>query len=939
MARKKRTTQEKEVQDYRHDSAKRKNNPSAGIAAQGKIHEKPKQEYAYNPHLPPNLRFDPKGDADKLPELLQEAQQRPLTAEETKTIADALKHHEPWLEWAGKQETKSFAVDPVALHIHERVSTKAILKVAERENVQRSLFADPEQEYNAAVDFYQHDVDWANRLILGDSLTVMSSLAHREDLAGKVQMIYIDPPYGIKFASNFQPTVFQRDVKDREQDLTREREQIKAYRDTWTLGVHSYLAYLRDRLIVAKELLTDSGSIFVQISDENVHRVRCIMDEVFGSENFVAMIYFQTAANQNTNRIQRLFDVILWYKKTTSLKYNEIFTIRTEAEIETVFTAKDEVSGERYKPMQLDISKESKQYERLAKAERLTPNGNNWKRSINDFPYVRYHNVWTGTIESTFSKEKIYVVQTNRNVIERCLLMTTDPGDLILDPTCGSGTSAYAAEKWGRRWITIDTSRVAVALARQRLLTASFDYYKLKDESKGISGGFISKNVPRVTRLSIAQNTALDPIFAKHEPILIKKLETLNSALSEVTQEIRTQLLAKLAEKETREGKRSITDADRRRWHLPETAWQEWEVPFDTDPDWHEPLQNALTDYRNAWRAKMDEVNACIAASSEGEELVDQPEVDRKRIRVSGPFTVEAVQPAEESLDLDSPIGGEPIEDMDTYVDKEGDEAVNAEAYLDKMIRLLKNDGVRFAENRTMKFATLDPIEGDVLHAEGEWETDDEEQRLVAVVFGPQHGPVTSVLVEDCLPIASRRGYDELVFAGFSFDGASQAIIQEDPNPRVRAHMAYINPDVAMGKLLKETPTSQLFTVFGLPRTELKTTDSGEYIVKMEGVDIYNPVDNTVNSAGADKVAAWFVDSDYNGRDFCITQAFFPDKSAWTKIARDLKGVVDPECFEKFSGTESLPFAAGEHACVAVKVIDPRGNEVMRVHALGEREY
>ncbi len=504
---------------------------------------------------------------------------------------------------------------------------------------------------------------------------------------------------------------------------------------------------------------------------------------------------------------------------------------------------------------------------------------------------------------------------------------------------CGGGTTAYVAEQWGRRWITIDTSRVALALARQRLLTSSFEYYQLKDESQGITGGFVNKNVPHITLKSIAQNTALDPIFAKHEPILKEKLETLNSALVAVTQEIRTKLLAKLVEKETREGKRSITDADRRRWQLPDAAWQEWEVPFDTDPDWHESLQNTLTDYREAWRAKMNEVNACIAASSEGEELVDQPEVDRKRIRVSGPFTVEAVQPAEESLDLDSPIGGEPIEELDTYEDKEGDEAVNAEAYLDKMIRLLKNDGVRFAENKTMKFATLDPLEGDVLHAEGEWETDDEEQRLVAVVFGPQHGPVTSVLVEDCLPIASRRGYDELVFAGFSFDSASQAIIQEDPNPRVRAHMAYINPDVAMGKLLKETPTSQLFTVFGLPRTELKTTDSGEYIVKMEGVDIYNPVDNTVNSAGADKVAAWFVDSDYNGRDFCITQAFFPDKSAWTKIARDLKGVVDPECFEKFSGTESLPFPAGEHACVAVKVIDPRGNEVMRVHALGEREY
>ncbi len=514
---------------------------------------------------------------------------------------------------------------------------------------------------------------------------------------------------------------------------------------------------------------------------------------------------------------------------------------------------------------------------------------------------------------------------------------------------CGSGTTAYVAEKWGRRWITIDTSRVAVALARQRLLTSSFEYHKLKDEADGVVAGFVNKTVPHITLGSIANNTALDPIFEKHEPILEDKLEILNNTLAGVTEEIRTKLHAKLTEKERREGKRSITDADRRRWQLPETAWQEWEVPFDTDPDWPDVLQAALTDYRKAWRAKMGEVNACIAASSEGEELVDQPEVDKKRIRVSGPFTVEAVQPAEESLDTEFPIakgteggvpivGGEPEDLPDTFEDEEGHDAVNAEAYLDKIIRLLKNDGVKFPDNKIMKFATLDPLEGDVLHVEGSWE-DDSTERRVAVAFGPEHGPVTAMQVEQCLRSAYRYGYDDLVFAGFSFDGAAQAAIQDDPNPNVRIHMAHINPDVAMDDLLKETSTSQLFTVFGLPRTELRTTENGEFIVTMEGVDIYNPVDNTVNSAGADKVAAWFIDSDYNGRDFCITQAFFPDKSAWDKIARDLKGVIDSACFEKFSGTESLPFPAGEYGCVAVKVIDPRGNEVMRVHNLRSLVY
>ena len=328
----------------------------------------------------------------------------------------------------------------------------------------------------------------------------------------------------------------------------------------------------------------------------------------------------------------------------------------------------------------------------------------------------------------------------------------------------------------------------------------------------------------------------------------------------------------------------------------------------------------------------MDAVNACIAASAEGEELVDQPEVDRKRNRVSGPFTVEAVQPPEESLDAESPIGGDPEAVPDTFdAETNGHTAVNAEAYLDQMIRLLRHDGVQFPNNQTLKFATLDPLEGDVLHAKGRWEADDTE-RLVAVVFGPQHGPVTAIQVEQCLRAAYRFGYDDLVFAGFSFDGAAQAIIQEDPNPRVRIHLAHINPDIAMGDLLKETPSTQLFTVFGLPRTTLAEVASGEYIVKMEGVDIYNPLDNTVRSAGADKVAAWFVDSDYDGRTFCITQAFFPDKKAWNKIARALKGVIDVDAFETFSGTESFPFSAGEHACVAVKVIDPRGNEVMRVH-------
>ena len=979
MARQNRSTSQKEVRSYRHDKI-RKNIPPARIAAQGTLPPKKNMEYNYNPHLTPVLRYD---DSEEIDELLEKARRGALSDKDVETLSDALKHHTPWLEWAGKKEAgTTFTVDPVALHIHEHVSAEAIVKVAERENVQRELFADPQQEYHKALEFYQHDVEWANRLILGDSLTVMNSLAHREALAGEVQMIYVDPPYRVNFASNFQPTVFQRDVKDTDKDLTRQQEQIKAYRDTWTLGIHSYLAYLRDRMLIAKELLTDGGSIFVQINDENVHRVRSVMDEVFESENFVSTITWTRANMTSSTGMASVSDYILWYAKDKErMKYNPLWLewdertpdplLRRYTQVELEDGTRRGMSvEEKEKPwllpkgsrrfLELSVSSQSggsATYEYQFEGQIYTPPGNRgWSTNLDGLNrlakqrrlvgkeralyYIRYAkdavgrpitNLWTDTAGS---REKTYVVETQPKVIQRCMLMTTDPSDLILDPTCGSGTTAYVAEQWGRRWITIDTSRVAVALARQRILTSTFKYYKLKDESRGIAGGLINGSASYITLKNMAQNTALDSIFARHEPILDEKLAALNSELASVTPETRRRLHIKLMEKQERDGLRAITDADRRRWQLPERAWQEWEVPFDPDPDWHEALQEALTDYRKAWQEKMDEVNTCIAASSESEELVDKPVADSRYIRVSGPFTVEAVQPAEESLNDDSPIGGEPEETLDTFESENSDrESTNAGAYLDKMIRLLRNDSVRFPDDQVLKFATLEPLEGEILHAEGNWE-DSNAPRHVAVVFGPQYGAVTAKQVEECLPIASQRGYKELVFAGFSFDALAQDVIDADPNPRVHTHMAYINPDVDMDDLLKQTSTSQLFTVFGRPRTKADPTGNGEYIVKMEGVDIYNPVDNTVSAAGADKVAAWFVDTDYDGRIFCIAQAFFPDKKAWGKIARDLKGVVDTERFEQFSGTESLPFPVGEHARVAVKVIDPRGNEVMRVHVL-----
>lgn len=504
MARKKKTNDTQpdgslaSVSDYRHPEATRKNNPPAKIAAEGYVPLVPKAEYLYSPRRPPELRFDPTGRADELPELLAKATKRKLTEVEAWVLAGALRVHEPWLEWAGKRETKSFAVDPVALHIHERVSAQAILKVAAREDVNRSLFADPEQEYNEAVQFYKHDVDWSNRLILGDSLQVMSSLARREDLAGKVQMIYIDPPYGIKFASNFQPEIGKRDVKDKETNLTREAEMVKAYRDTWTLGVHSYLAYLRDRLIVAKELLNDSGSIFVQISDENLHRVRTLLDEVFAPANFIAQITIKKTTGSTADFIPGSCDYLLWYARNRELtKFRQLFTVKqpgdegatgyskvelsngeirslTNEDLESpsslpagaaIFAGDNvtsqsmgrdkgegaaswfriSVSGFEFTPGPKARWKSNEEgMQRLLDAERLLSGDRStlsYKRRLDDFPVTPLLNIWTDTVgQNQLGGEKLFIVQTALKIVERCLLMTTDPGDLVLDPTCGSGS-------------------------------------------------------------------------------------------------------------------------------------------------------------------------------------------------------------------------------------------------------------------------------------------------------------------------------------------------------------------------------------------------------------------------------------------------------------------------------------------------------------------
>jgi adenine-specific DNA-methyltransferase len=1000
---------EVETADYRHSGQKRKNNPPATMAGEGTVPKVARVQYQYSPHLPPALRSDPTGKKDKVPELLAQAGKRPLMESEQKLLAEALGNQQPWLEWAGKQEQHKrgfFEVDPVALHIHERISTQAMVRVLERKDIQRDLFADPQQPYAQAVQFYRHDVDWANRIILGDSLQVMVSLARREDLSGKVQMVYIDPPYGISFKSNFQSLLGDRDVKDRDQDLTREAEMVRAYRDTWTLGIHSYLAYLRDRFIAAKELLTDSGSVFVQISDENVHRVRCVMDEVFGSNNFVSMITFRTTANLVGNYLGNNSDYLLWYSRDISrLKYRQVYKERGLAEdIGARYTryelpdysrhvmAREERGDEdllpkgaqpyRHDNLSSQGATESGGYRfgfngiefkpssgrhwttaldgmtRLAGANRLaapSPRSLGYVRYLKDFPVAEFTSVWSDTATGAFTDDKVYVVQTNTKVIERCLLMTTDPGDLVLDPTCGSGTTAYVAEQWGRRWITGDTSRVALALARQRLMTARFPYYRLRainaqdaqhnpgpwisDPSGEVvgKGTFACKTVPHVTLKSIARNTALDPIVARHEANLSARLQELNASLKQVTTEIRHKLAGKLAEKQKRDGKKSVTDADRRRWDLPKTQWLEWEVPFDSDPDWPSSLQDALAAYRAAWVAKMDEVNACIASNAEMEELVDKPEIVNSIVRVTGPFTVEGVRPEEMSLGQDGLFDPTPDQSELDTPKTESDDG-NLPAYLSQMVQHLRADGVTFLGNHRRRFSRVDAIfeqsSGSLIHAEGTWEDGDANSaNTIGVSFGPPYGPVTAMQVEEA--IRESRQYKDLVIAGFSFDAEASAVVAEKSHPRLRVHAAWIRPDLnqAMEGLLKDTPNSQLFTVFGQPEVDIKATKDG-FVCILTGVDIYNPIENTVLSSGADKVAAWFLDSDFDGRCFCITQAFFPDQNAWEKIAKALGTSADPDAFEAFKGTKSLPFPKGKYGRIAVKVIDPRGNEVMAIRKL-----
>jgi len=897
MAKKKRNSR---VRDYRHDE-KRKNNPPIGMVSyEPKISEPKMNRYAYDPYLSPQLVWAGK----------------------------------PGLKAIEVEDASGIEVESIALHVHERVSAQAIIKAVQREDKQMALFADPELPLHKAVQFYQHDVDWANRLILGDSLLVANSLIERELMIGKVQMIYMDPPYGVKYASNFQARIDQRDVKDGDDYLTREPEMIKAYRDTWTLGIHSYLTYMRDRLRVCKDLLNERRSIFVQISDENLHFVRSLLDDVFGVENFMSQILFEKTGYLGGDYLDETYDYILWYaKKRENVKFNRLVESRTHHALKRYshldlsngqdisLTQKQldeetpvpkgsrwgdkslfsdgETKGESSKPFEFQgIEYHPKQgshwstsingLSRLAEANRI------WKAKarlrfksyVSDNPFAPMSNLWKGVM---IGVPKVYVVQTSPKVIERCILLTTDAGDLVFDPTCGSGTTAFVAEQWGRRWITCDTSRVALALARQRLLTVTFPYYRIDDDSGGQNPGygFRYKTVPHITLKSIAQNTRIDTTAEKYKTLIAEALKKFNQSAN--------------------------------------ASFKEWEVPLEPDKKWPKKTKEWFDEFRRLKQEKQAAIDKIITEDASQEILYDQPEMDRKIVRVSGPFTVEAIPPP--VYEAETPIGGEPesIETGDAIETQS-----TTENHIPTLISLLRKDGVTFPDNKKLTFDLLTARTGGVLHAEGEAES-----KRFAISFGPLHGPVSLMQVEDGLREAYMGGYDEIIFCGFAFDPEAQATINENPHPKIKAHASHIRPDVILkdaegGDLLKTTASSQLFTVFGEPDIELINKD-GEFTIKLLGVDVYDPISGVVHSENVGRVAAWFVDTDYDKRTFCIVQAFFPNKDDWNKLERALKGILDEARFEMLTGHVSLPFRPGEHKRVAVKVIDQRGNEVMKV--------
>ncbi len=870
---------------YKHPEAKSLMRPEVGTQAQFKK-KKPKQTYKYDDSLSPALDWDAKHPAREQGETLIKQVLDAKTLEEAKVAASKLKSlSKPFLNWAGKAERLSFDVPTLPLFIHERLSTKAIIETlaghkTDKQEDMFDLFGDPQHSITDQVlKSYEYQDNWTNRMVLGDSLVVMNSLLHYEGLGGQVQMIYMDPPYGVKFGSNFQPFVRKRDVSHNDdEDMTREPEMVQAYRDTWELGLHSYLTYLRDRLLLARDLLTPSGSIFVQISDENLHHVREVMDEVFGAENFVSVISYVTTSGIPTNTLSRSGDYLLWYAKDIGrVKYRQLFQPKSLGEElageykwirltdgTTRALSKEEQSGAvplpvgsrafRYGPLTSPGATEEGSKPFVFRGKEFKPGANNhWKVTrkglqrladermliarenslayllfLDAFPVAPINNIWADTKWGFDAANKAYVVQTNTKVVERCLLMTTDPGDLVLDPTCGSGTTAYVAEQWGRRWITADTSRVPLALARQRLLTATFPWYELKDQYRGPAGGFVYKR---------KQN---------------KKGEEVGGIVPHITL-------------------KSIAN--------------------------NEPPKEEV--------------------------LVDRPEVENGVTRVTGPFCFEATIPT--PVDWE----GDGIEDSGSS---------STEAYgsfVDRMLEVLRKSPVlRLEGNKTVTFKNVRPpakslsLSAEALVVNGQ-------EKVVAMVFGPENGAVSEKLVYEAAREAHAKNYTHLYVIGFAIQPNARTLVEKCADVMgVPATYVQATPDLMMGDLLKNMRSSQIFSVCGQPEIKVSRNKEKQYQVELLGLDVFDPISMDVTHRSGNDVPAWFLDTDYNDLCFHVSQAFFPRTSAWDNLKKALKGEYEESVWDHLSGTTSAPFEAGEHKQIAVKVIDDRGNELLVVKKL-----
>jgi adenine-specific DNA-methyltransferase len=991
-----RAARPKQVGALRHGD-KRVNIPTAEMQSffQREEDHSPLPPKHYERQLPLAAGEHRERDPDRDPQLLWNGMRITLTEAQRRQLAETgeIEIGEAQLVWRGKdtQDWSDLIVQTPPLYIQEKIHPKAIIDDLRRHSAaaeeattdEPSLFADfngvPK---DVAAEFYQHDAHWSNRMISGDSLAVMASLAERERLKGKVQCIYFDPPYGIRFNSNWQVSTRTRDVKDgRQTDISREPEQVKAFRDTWKDGIHSYLTYLRDRLTVAHDLLTDTGSIFVQIGDENVHRVRAVMDEVFGAENFISLILFRKSGGLTANFIPTIGDYLLWYAKDKSIaKFRRAFRKKNPgdpgatqyryelsedgslAEVQdpkavndgTDLCAHADLTSQGntvyefrfagrtfkggFKPSPVNIGK-------LGRAGRLLATGNSLRyiRKLSDYNVYEVNHLWEDVGISGFADPKLYVVQTTPLVIERCLLLTTDPGDLVLDPTCGSGTTAFVAEQWGRRWITIDTSRVALALARTRLMAAQYKWYLLADSPEGhrkeaaltgrppldgstrndLRQGFVYERVPHITLKSIANNSRIDDIWEKWQATLEKLRASLNAALGRTSSSLREG-----------EADEAIPSGSPRRSAPRDDdkgSWEEWEIPREADAGWPEA---ARADHAAWWQARIarqQEIDAAIAQAADVEKLYDRPYADPGRVRVAGPFTVESLSPHRIAAVDETELA-------DDLAATEGRRRRTGAPQVDFsqiVIDYLKSAGIHQSDKSgKIDFDSVTPWPGQWIGAEGRFQERPNqefgEMRRAAILIGPEYGTVSRPDLTAAAREANETGFDMLIACAFNFDAHSSELDRLGPLRIVKARM---NPDLHMADELKNTGKGNLFVVFGEPDIDVETLDTSELQVTVKGVDVYDPNTGDIRSNDVRDIAAWFIDTDYNEESFFVRHAYFLGANdPYKALKTALRAEIDEDAWATLYRATSRPFARPRDGVIAVKVINHFGDEVMKVY-------